>query len=197
MKMVPFILPLAFAFTGCAEQPNVLASTEGPGTAVISYPNTYEKTWTTTLMSDPNVRVAGIDGRVLTIAVFNREKRTNELAVDLNGDLGVSGAILSRSSRRDKKDIQPYRQDALGLLRRVQIVAYRYKNEANSTPLHIGFIAEDAPHEFTGPHRQSFNLNNSLAITMAANKELSFEIDSMQREIDQMQREINALRQRH
>ncbi len=183
---------------GCASGGvRTVAAADLPGNAIISYPNSLDKAFTTVLLSNPDAIQAGIDGRVLTVSVFNRQALyANELTLDINGNLGIRGIVASRSSRAEKKDIQVYRDDALDLLSRVRIVSYRYRNEGESVSPHIGFIAEDAPAQFTGPEHTSFNLNNSLSINMAATQELGAKVATLEREVTLLRAEIKSLRQR-
>ncbi len=180
-------------FAGCAGGEQRLATAQAPGAPVISYPNTYDKYWTTAVLSQPDLMQAGIDGRVLSLEVFNRQQLfATELSVDLAGNVGIRGTLFSRSSRKEKKDIHPYRDDALQLLDQVRMVSYRYTNESNSVHPHVGFIAEEAPVEFSGPKRTSLDINNSLAIDMAATKQLNSKVHTMQRQIAELQREIRT-----
>lgn len=183
---------------GCSGgAPRSLAATDPPGNAIVSFPNSPDKKFTTALLSNPDGLQAGIDGRVLTVAVFSGSAPfANEMTLDLNGNLGIRGIVASRSSRAEKKEIKKYDGDALKLLDRLQIVSYLYRNEKHSDPLHVGFIAEEAPVLFTGPQHTSFNLNNSLAINMAATQQLNAKVASLEHDVAVLQREIKFLRRR-
>jgi hypothetical protein len=176
---------------GCASVPQSLASAEAPGTAIISYPNTVDRNWTTTISSKPGYTQAGVDGRVLTVTALNgRDQYANEFTLDLDGNLGIRGTLFSRSSRYEKRDIRPYEGDAIGTLERVRMMTYHYRNEAANRPLHIGFIAEDAPDELVGPQHDSFNINNSVALNLAATQELYSEVKALRLEVDQLHKEL-------
>jgi len=191
-------LCLTLALAACSGQGRLaLTSTAAPGDAVISFPNSFDQNWMTVLLSKPDTTQAGVDGRVLTVRVFDRQQPiADELTLDMNGNLGLRGNLFSRSSRSDKKKILPYRGDALGLLRAVRVVTYLYKNEGASSSRHIGFIAEDAPVDLTGPYRTSINLNNSVAVTIAATQELENQVLVMRTEIAALKRELAAKKAR-
>jgi hypothetical protein len=176
-----------FTLASCAAPPHTIASPEPPGTTIVSFANTTDKNWTTTLSSQPSRNQAGVDGRVFAIDIYNGGGyQATELAEDLDGNLGIRGTLFSRSSRAEKFDIVPYRSDAVALIDRVAMVSYHYRNESSHAPKHVGFIAEDAPAEFVGPTRKSFNINNSLAVTMAATQELDHRIEHLEREVAEL-----------
>lgn len=175
----------------------MVESAVAPGNSVVSFPNSADENWSTVLMSKPDTTQAGIDGRVLTVRVFNRTHPwADELTLDIDGNLGIRGTLYSRSSRMAKKDIMPYRDDALELLTQVPFVTYRYKNEPESAPAHIGFIAQEVPAVFSGPRHDSFNINNSIAVNMAATKELESQLNELRRQIVELKNQVRVLERR-
>jgi len=138
---------------------------------------------------------AGVNGRVLMISTLHHNKTyADQLAVDINGNVGIRGSLSSLSSRAQKYDIFPYKENALDLLRNVNLVTYRYRGETNNDTMHVGFIAEDTPSALSGIRHDSINLDNSIAVTMSATKQLDDEVRRMQTHIDALEREIAMFR---
>jgi hypothetical protein len=184
---------LLCVLTACAPQ-RAVSSAAPPGTPILSYPNTEDRTWTTVLQSNPLATQAGVNGRILTISTFRHNKKyADQLAIDVNGNVGIRGSLSSLSSRTQKYDIFPYKENALNLLRNVNLVTYRYRGETNADTKHVGFIAEETPSTLSGIRRTSINLDNSIAVTMAATKQLDGENRRMQARIDALEREVANL----
>lgn len=180
--------------TACATQHNI-SSASPPGTPIISYPISEDHTWSAVLQSSPLAMQAGVNGRVLMISTLHHNKTyADQLAVDLNGNVGIRGSLSSLSSRAQKYDIFPYKANALDLLRNLDLVTYRYRGETSNDTMHIGFIAEDAPSELSGTRHNAFNLDNSIAVTMSATKQLDDDVRRMQSHIDALEREVVILR---
>jgi hypothetical protein len=118
----------------------------------------------------------------------------NLVGVDVAGNIGILGTLSSASSRSVKKDITPYRGDPLALIRAVRFVRFRYKAEAESERTHVGFIAENTPVDLSGPHHNAFNINNSLAVNMAATQALDREIRQLQAEVRTLTAEVGHYR---
>lgn len=184
-------LALVLSLAACGQ--GSVHSSAPPGTPIVSFLTSPDETLNTVLYSNPDAIQAGIDGRVLTVREYQLQKPlADELTVDLDGNLGLRGAIYIRSSRKEKTNIEPYDADALDVLSRVSIVSYRYRNEHQSQA-HIGMIAEDVPSELAGPRRQSVNVLNTLAIDVAATKELNNEVTELRREVASLHRQIQAI----
>ena len=95
------------------------------------------------------------------------------------------------SSRRIKNDIRPNEVDVLKVLNEVKIVNYRFKGEGKcdeAAPIHIGFIAEEAPDLLTGKGKNSMATGDCIGFLLAVVKE-------QRREIAAMKMEIAALRE--
>jgi hypothetical protein len=165
-----------------------------PGNPVISFPNGPDRVNTTIILSNPAGSVAGVDGRVLTVQTVTFSAAQDELTVDIDGNMGLRGSYHTLSVRSAKKDIKPFRTDALGIVDRTNIVSFRYRAESGAHPEHIGIIADDAPIQLTDGHRHSFDLNNSIAVSLAATRELHEEVTSLEREVAALR--IEVLRKR-
>jgi len=165
------------------------------GTPIVFYPNNIDKSSKTVIMSSAESFLSGVDGRVLTVAVANGNTVVaNDLTLDINGNMGVRGTVASRSSRSEKVGIAPFRGDALSLIQKLDMVTYHYRNEAPLTPRHIGFIAEDAPAEFSAGNHASVNLNESIGIELAATRQLSSEVKTLRAEVAALREELRLER---
>lgn len=116
------------------------------------------------------------------------------LALDFDGNLGIRGVYRSVSTRKAKWAIEPYRGNALDLLNEVPLSTFHYRGESASEPLHIGFLAENTPTELSGIHHDSFNLNNSIGVTIAATKQMDRRVDVLTLRVAQLERLVRALR---
>ncbi len=114
------------------------------------------------------------------------------------GEPGSTGISLANnwnansSSRAFKKDIAPLAhadyQAALSKLASTDIVRYRFKEEAPDEPLHTGFIAEDAPAEFSEGGK-TVSLQDEMGFLLATLKALKTESDQMRRRTEELRHE--------
>lgn len=180
-----------FICSGCVRlDPSGIASATLPGSPIISFPNGADRTDTTILLSKPTATVAGIDGRVFTISSVLFDKPQDELTVDAFGNMGLHGTYHSLSLRASKKQIEVLRASPLGIVDRTQVVTFRYVGELDTTAAHIGIIADDAPAELTGGDHKSFDINASLAVSLAATRELHAEVIDLRRELNELRRTL-------
>lgn len=188
------ILVLLF-MTGCASPiARSVSAPTLPGAPVITFPNSFDAQWNTGILSQPNATQAGVDGRALTISIMHGTYITqNNLMLDFDGNLGIRGVFKSVSTRKAKTNIHPYRDDAIKTLRSVPISTFAYRGEAASEPRHIGFIAENAPVELSGPRHDSFNLNNSVGLTMAAAQQLDVRVERLQHRVNELEHLVTLL----
>jgi len=166
-----------------------------PGRPAFTFANTLDRVGTTAFSSNPTTEVAGINGQVLTITAFSYDRPQDKLAIDLAGDVGIHGSYHSLSSRAFKKDVATYGGDAVEVLDRTRIVTFRYDDEPDTVAPHVGLLAEEAPPVLTDPARRSLDLNNALAITMAASQQLSARLNQLQRRVSELERKQCALRE--
>jgi hypothetical protein len=182
----------SLALVSCGARPQSIASTFPPGTPIVSFPNSVDRTWTSTIQSNPYGQVSGVDGRTIMVSAIEQGSSDDLAALDMAGNLGIRGALSSASSRKMKKDIVPYRDDPLAVIRSVNFVRFRYKAEPESSHPHVGFIAEDTPSDLSGVGHDSFMINNSLAVNMAATQALDREVRELREEV----RELKAQQKR-
>ena len=82
-------------------------------------------------------------------------------------------------SARDKKEnIEPYKGNALELLRKTEIVQYSYKSDQKHLP-HIGFIADDTPKELSGVKQDTMSVGDCIGVLIKAVQELEKELDTL------------------
>jgi len=190
------IAALAFAGLVSCSSISSLSSDAPPGTGIITFPNNLERTGTTLISSSPSTEIAGVNGRALAITELIGSNPVDMVALDINGNLGIRGSLSSVSSRSMKKDIARYSGSALAVLDTATVVTYRYRGEPESAAKHIGFIAEDAPKQMSGLQRNSINLNNSVALNIAATKELLGEVRDLRAVVGCLERNVAALQAR-
>lgn len=174
----------ALILMGGCSHPQSIHSQAMPGTQVLTFPNSPDRSWYTYIESNAAAQQGGVGARTIDIGVSNGSQAIDQLAIDFNGNVGIRGTLSSPSTKRAKKDIAPLKVDPLALLRGVRFVTYRYKWEPERGEVHYGFIAEDTPAQFSGSEHNSFEVNNSLAINMAATKELDQRIRDLEREVN-------------
>jgi len=187
------LLAAALMVTSCGK-PQSLASTFEPGTPIVSFPNSVDRTWTSVVQSNPYNQVSGVDGRTVMVSALEHGSSQDLAALDIAGNLGIRGALSSASTRKMKKDISPYLDDPLALIRSVSFVRFRYKSEPETSHRHIGFIAEDTPADLSGAKHNSFMINNSLAVNMAATQELDREVRALRAEVRRLRDEEASIR---
>ena len=88
-----------------------------------------------------------------------------------SGAIGAGGFFIT-STRDVKNNIEPYTGSGLDLVNATEIVRFKYDiNDLEDDPK-VGFIAEDAPVEFTGPDHDKMILPTTAGIVMKALQEL-------------------------
>lgn len=88
-----------------------------------------------------------------------------------NGPIGSPNFFIT-STREAKTNIQPYTESGLDLVNATEIVRFKFDIDGLEDDAKVGFIAEDAPTEFTGPDHDKMILPTTAAIVMKALQEL-------------------------
>jgi hypothetical protein len=187
VKNRPLLLcVIAAALLTACGAPQSVQSSAPPESHVISFPSSDDHTKTTVLLSAPSEVQAGVSARALAVQSFDGQRLTATLlALDGNGNLGVEGNVYVRSSRSQKKNIAPYRVNALRLVRDVKIVTFRYANESGPAT-HVGFIAQDVPDSFTNPAHDAMNVTNTISVELAATQELAAQVRELQAQVSEL-----------
>jgi len=88
-----------------------------------------------------------------------------------NGGIG-SPNFFPTSTRDVKTNIQPYTGSGLDIVNATEIVRFKFDIDGLEDESKVGFIAEDAPIELTGPDRDKMILPTTAGIIMKALQEL-------------------------
>ena len=88
-----------------------------------------------------------------------------------NGPIG-SPNFFPTSSKDVKTNIRPYTGNGLDLINATEIVRFKFDIDGLEDQAKVGFIAEDAPTEFTGPDHDKMILPTTAGIVMKALQEL-------------------------
>lgn len=75
-----------------------VSSTILPGNPIIAFPENFDKSNTTTIGSIPMAEQAGVSGTVLTISSRVGRRPIDQLTLDSNGNLGLRGSIAARGN---------------------------------------------------------------------------------------------------
>lgn len=116
--------------------------------------------------------------------------------VSLAGDLKTSGSTTStafyQSSLRSlKKDITLFTDDALNLIKQLQIMEFTYKDDKEENR-HVGIIADDSDWHFATKAKDKFDSNSAISITMKAIQELTEKIDALNKRMDALEAKIQV-----
>ncbi len=193
VRIQRYLVPIVMAafLASCSKQaPIQVSSTIDTGHPIISFPNRDDHVGTTIILSNPNAQQAGIDGRAFTLSTVDMSEVSDELVIDMDGNMGIRGTYHSLSSRSAKADIRGFNMNATGLLAHTRIVTFRYRGEPVTSYPHVGIIAEDSSYPITDQHHRSFDLNSSIAVTMKAEQELDHRVLMLEAEINQLRAEI-------
>lgn len=87
------------------------------------------------------------------------------------GAIGAGG-FFPTSSRDVKTNIQPYTNSGLDIVNATEIVRFKFDIDGLEDDAKVGFIAEDAPIELTGPDRDKMIIPTTAGIIMKALQEL-------------------------
>ena len=80
--------------------------------------------------------------------------------------------LATLSALKEKKDIVPFTQCALCLIKDTDIVSYRYKAESKQDLSHVGFIADYTNELLSGKNKDSMRINDSVGLLLKAVQEL-------------------------
>lgn len=92
-----------------------------------------------------------------------------------NGPIGSPNFFIT-STRDAKTNIQPYTGNGLALVNATEIVRFKFDIDGLEDDAKVGFIAEDAPVEFSGPDHDKMILPTTAAIIMKALQEIDVKL---------------------
>lgn len=99
-----------------------------------------------------------------------------------NGPIGSPNFFIT-STKEAKTNIQPYTGSGLGLVNATEIVRFKFDIDGLEDDAKVGFIAEDAPTEFTGPDHDKMILPTTAAVVMKALQELDAKLKVLEGKI--------------
>lgn len=98
------------------------------------------------------------------------------------GAIGAGG-FFPTSSRDVKTNIQPYTASGLDIVNATEIVRFKFDIDGLEDDAKVGFIAEDAPIELTGPDRDKMIIPTTAGIIMKALQELDTKLKVLEGKI--------------
>jgi hypothetical protein len=108
---------------------------------------------------------------------------TPEYKLQVHGDVAAR-SFVNVSTEEAKKDIEYLspedRMDALTKLRGMKIARYHYNEEATSSPLRLGLIAEESPTEVLSIDGKGVDLYKLSTFTLAGVQELAAKVTALE-----------------
>ena len=100
--------------------------------------------------------------------------------------LTAAGAVTavsfnSTSSRKLKKNIKPFKKNALAIINSVNVKEFNFKKDKEKA-YRVGFIADDTDPILAGKNRDKFDLNNTIGVLLRAVQELSTKVEKLEKE---------------
>lgn len=96
----------------------------------------------------------------------------------------VGGAAIMGSSKSLKNNIRPVstmeHERNLEIVRRMELVRYRYNEGIDDGKEHIGLIAEDAPESIASTDRKAIHLYDMVSVLTSAVKALTAKVEELQ-----------------
>lgn len=124
----------------------------------------------------PNSTASG----VLVKDIYPKENAQYYLgSIDKSFKAAYANTFNATSKRSLKKNIRRFRQSALEILSRVEVVSYQYKTETGGYE-HTGFIADDAPSCLTGAGHDVMALSDNVGMLIRAVQELDARISQLE-----------------
>lgn len=120
-------------------------------------------------------------GYVRTTTLLPKENNITDIGSETDGRFGTIYLINEPQwvSRREyKKDIEDFDERALDAILGTKIKTFRLKTEADNTPKHLGFIADDTNH-FMSQEHQGVSTSACIGMLIKAIQELQEEINEM------------------
>lgn len=97
---------------------------------------------------------------------------TTQTFTTVNATTVNATTLSTTSARKYKKNIKEWKQNALDLIDKVNVVEYKYKSENDSNEKHIGFIADDTDKLLSGEKQDKMRIQDSIGVLIKAVQEL-------------------------
>jgi len=108
--------------------------------------------------------------------------------LEVNGDIAAR-SFINISTQAAKKDITYLAEADYGLalekLKQTKVAKYRYRDEAETNPLRLGLIAEQAPTEVLSANGQGVDLYKMTSLILAGLRSLTAEVDEIKLTVSQ------------
>ncbi|MCX5706227.1 MAG: tail fiber domain-containing protein [Candidatus Omnitrophica bacterium] len=130
---------------------------------------------------------SSLAGSALKPLAVRRYDGTNLFYVTGNGDYYLLGNSLSK--REDKRDIKPFTESGINLLKNIKLVRFNYKKDEPSRIERIGFIANDKDNVIDDRltnNKTSFGTDTIVTVLIKAVQEQQKEIESLRKDIEQL-----------
>jgi hypothetical protein len=119
-----------------------------------------------------------------TSAFFKWQKSNARFEAKNYGDtawvnVGALGWYTA-SSRKWKKNIRTFDEQALKIVNSARITNYQLSDEYEDRTIKIGLIAEEAPKEFLSPQSDTVDMYATLSVALKAIQELSTKVDMLE-----------------
>lgn len=101
------------------------------------------------------------------------------LALQLYGQGYASGGFIGGSARELKKNIKPYKENAIDKINDIDIVSFNLKDDKNKD-FKVGFIADDTDELFATSEHNAIDYNNCIGMLLKAVQELSAKIKKLE-----------------
>jgi hypothetical protein len=89
-------------------------------------------------------------------------------------------SFTATSSVNAKKNIKAFKKSALGIIKKVNIVSFKYKKSEDPIP-QVGFIAEDTDPLLSGEDQKGMRINTAIGLLLKAVQELNAKIEMLEK----------------
>lgn len=86
----------------------------------------------------------------------------------------------STSQRKFKKNIKPFKKDALEIINSVKVKEFNFKNDKEKT-YRVGFISDDTDSILSGKNKDIVDINNTIGVLLKAVQELSARVKELEK----------------
>ncbi len=144
--------------------------------------------------------MTGVTGTINVFVNLKQHTMTSEFMIDSSGNIGIgttspayklhvmgdvaAQSFVNISTRDSKKDIDYVDStDSTNVyekIKNIKIARYHYKDERNTTPLHLGLIAEEAPSEILSASGKGVDIYKLVSFTLLGVQELQKKTDAIE-----------------
>jgi len=179
---------LAACLCACAGS-RTASSDTGVGSPVITFPNAADQENVTRILSNPFDQQAGVSGTALMLETIENGESANQLAVDLQGNVGIRGHFVSLLVPVPRSGVDSV-TDAEDLLGALPILVYRLNSDPPGTLPRIGSTNSTQSGAASAAQPVSLDLTTSVAVDVAATKQLIREVSELKAEVAELKRDV-------